>query len=341
MGYEQNSFMLLNLGRRELTYGAGVATGVDDWYKFMGPGLVKSDLVEDTDEVEINGARWPLASTLVSARTGGEFSFKMNLELLPFFLGQMCGNIETTGTEAPWSHVIDSPAITAVSPWSSALIQAHDRETTASFKTYNGIIITGFELEISDAGAIEVKVSAKGDGSEVDASSETPPTLATALAGTRLFKQHLSTLTLGPSGTPVDLLATQILRGLSLKLEAGVSQRDSLASGLYAGEAHYEGNSPLLTMELVIKGKLGDTIYDAVRARTPQVFAMTIQTDADNSFSVAGSALRIPADAGITPGYDESGPILTIPLRFDHDLTDVRAFRLTIINPIETYLASA
>jgi len=336
--YEQNSFLLVNLGRRELTYGAGVAAGVDNWYKYMGPGLVKSDLVEDTDEEEITGARYPITSTLVSARTSGEFAFKLNLELMPFFLGLICGNLEKTGTATPWTHKVDSPAISAVSPWSTAMIQAHDRVTAASFKTYNGVVIPSLDFEISDGGPIEIKAAAKGDGSEIDASATSPPALASALAGTRLFKSHISTLTFGPSGSPTNLLTGQLLRKLSLKLEAGITQKDSLSSGLYAGEAHYDGNGPVLTGELVIKGKQGDAFFTAARTRAVQTFTLTIQIDADNSLSLEGNSVRIPADAGVTADYDESGPILTIPLRFDYNATDARAFRWTVINGIEDYL---
>jgi len=339
--YEQNSFFLLNLGRREASYGAGVASGVDDWYKFMGPGLFKSELSEDNDQDEINGARYPTASSLVSARTSGDVSFKMNLELLPFFLGLMCGNISTSGSSDPYTHVIDSPAISAVSPWSTGVIQAHDRETAATIKGYNGVVVTILEFEINDAGAIEVKVGLKGDGTETDKSSETPPGLDTALGGTRLFKQHLSALTFGPSGGTTDLLSGQKLRSLSLKLEAGVSQKDSLSSGLYAGEANYDGNGPVLTGNLKVKGKRGDDFYNAVRSRTLETFAMTIQQGASDSFSVAGNAVRIPADAGVDVDYDESGPILDIPLRFDYNTDDDRAFRFTILNGISAYLASS
>ena len=339
--YEQNSFMLLNLGRRELTYGAGVASGVEEWYKFTGPGLFKSNLEEDTDETEIKGSRYPTVSTLVSARTSGEFTFKMNLELLPFFLGLICGNLEKSGETPTFTHTIDSPGVAAVSPWSTALIQAQDRGATTSFKSYNGIVITALEFEISDAGAIEVKVTAKGDGSEVDASTTPPPDLVTALPGTRLFKEHISALSFGPSGSPVDLLATALLRKLSLKLDAGVTQKDSLVSGLYAGEVYYDGNGPVLTGELTVKGKLGDAFYNAVRLRTLETYSLTIQTGATASFNTAGNAVRIPADAGVTPDYDESGPILTIPLRFDYHTTDLRAFRFIVINGIETYLATA
>jgi Phage tail tube protein len=339
--YEQNSFFLLNLGRREASYGAGVAAGVDDWYKFLGPGLFKSELTEDNDQDEINGARYPTESSLVSARTSGEVTFKMNIELLPFFLGMICGNIATSGSSDPYTHVIDSPGISVVSPWSTGLIQAHDRENTASIKGYNGVVVTSLEFEISDAGAIEVKVSLKGDGTETDQSAITPPSLAAALAGTRLLKKDISALTFGPSGGTVDLLSGQKLRKLSLKLEAGVSQKDSLSSGLYAGEANYDGNGPVLTGELVVKGRRGDDFYNAVRARTVETFAMTIQQGADDSFSIAGNSVRIPADAGVTPDYDESGPILTLPLRFDHNVSDARAFRATILNGVSAYLASS
>lgn len=339
--YEQNSFFLMNLGRREATYGAGVAAGVDDWYKLMGPGLIKSETAEDTDEAEINGVRYPTASTLISARTSGEVSFKMSLELLPFFLGLICGNIATSGASAPYTHVIDSPAISAVSPWSTALIQAHDRETTSSIKGYNGVVVTSLEFEINDAGAIEVKVTLKGDGTETDQSAITPPDLATALSGTRLLKQHLYALTFGPSGSTTNLLTSQTLRKLSLKLDAGVSQKDSLSSGLYAGEANYDGIGPVLTGELVVKGKRGGDFYNALRSRTVETLAMTLRTDASNSFAVAGNSIRVPADAGVDCDYDESGPIITIPLRFDYNETDERAFRFTVLNAVSAYLASS
>ena len=339
--YHQNSFFLLNLGRREASYGAGVASGVDDWYKLMGPGLFKSDLQEDTDQDEINGARYPTASTLISARTSGDVSFKMNLELLPFFLGLMCGNIATSGAEDPYTHVIDSPGITAVAPWSTGVIQAHDRENVNSIKGYNGVVVTAMEFEISEAGAIEVKVTLKGDGTETDQSGVTPPTLTSALAGTRLFKQHISALTFGPSGGTTNLLSSQNLRKLSLKLEADVEQKDSLSSGLYAGEANYSGNGPVLTGELVVKGRRGDDFYNAVRARTVETLAMTIQQDASNSFQVAGNSVRIPADAGVECDFDESGPIITVPLRFDYNTTDERAFRFTVLNGVSAYLASS
>ena len=339
--YEQNSFLLLNLGRREASYGAGVASGVDDWYKFLGPGLIKSELQEDTDQDEVNGARYPTASSLISARTSGEVSQKMNLELLPFFLGLICGNIATTGAAAPYTHQVDSPGISAVAPWSTALIQAHDRENTASIKGYNGVVVTGLEFEISEAGAIEVKVSLKGDGTELDKSSTSLPSLASALGGTRLFKQHISALTFGPSGGTTNLLTSQALRKLSLKLEGDVEQKDSLTSGLYAGEANYSGNGPVLTGTLTVKGRRGDDFYNAARARTVETFAMTIQQDASNSFAIEGNSVRIPADQGVTADFDESGPILEIPLRFDYDTSDARAFRFTVLNSVSAYLASS
>ena len=94
----------------------------------------------------------------------------------------------------------------------------------------------------------------------------------------------------------------------------------------------------MLTGELVIKGKQGDAFFTAARTRAVQTFTLTIQIDADNSLSLEGNSVRIPADAGVTADYDESGPILTIPLRFDYNATDARAFRWTVINGIEDYL---
>lgn len=333
-------FLLLNLGRRELTYGAGI-TPLATWFKFLSEsGLVQPAITEDTDEGEITGTQYAISdeAETIQLATAGQFQHKLNVDLFVYWLGLLNGNIAQGGTSPAYTQTIKAPGSGLVSPWSFAGIQAHDRTETSSFHQYNGLVVNSCEFTIEDVGPINASADIQGDGSEVDASGTTPPTIASASKGNRVFKKD-TTLVLGPNGTES---VSSILRRLMVRQTGNIFMDRPIGSGLYVGAPYYpdEGASPALEMEIRLRGRKGDTYWGYWKNKTKLKLDLLIQRDANNSLRLQCNSVRLIGENPLD--RDEGGSVLNFGIRAEYVVADASPYIWTgTTGTFQTFLATS
>lgn len=343
MSREKDVFLLMDIASRESSYGNGAGT-LDDWYKFNGPGLFQASKTIDDDADEVTGTQYPTEGSGLETEenSSGSVEFKANSELLPFFTGAMCANLQTTGESAPFSHVVKAPGSGVDSPWSFAAIQATDRNTAASIYQYDGLVVNSLEFEINEVGPILVSAEILGSGKLTAVPGTSVPAIASALSGNRLIQKDV-TLILGPNGTEeLTPGGANILRSVRVRMNANMIMDRPPGSGAIASAAYYgQGMNPSLEVELVVRGKRGDTIWNYWRNQTKLVFDLSVGDGVNQNMQLQGNSVRIQGDPGEMEGFDETGDILTLPLKFEYVPADSSPWIWTFLNSVQAYLQAA
>jgi len=337
MSLEQQIFLLLNLTRRESEYGTEI-TPRSSWYQFNGPGLMQFNQEAYSDIEEINGTQYEKSSTVVKKMTKGTISFRISPELFPYFLGAMMANLSTTGT-TNFVHLIKAPGAGTNQPWSIGATQAQDRSDTGSFAGYDGLVPNSTEFSIDDAGIIPCTVEVLGDGSETDKSATPPPDLNSILSTTQMLKKDLKVY-LDNSDGSTEITAQ--FRRLNFRINANIQQIWTPASGEKVGEVYYgSGANPSVECELILKGRRGGAFYNYYSQQTSLVLKVNlIDTDDSNKFiKFTGHQCHVDPAAGDVLDYDETGPIIRMPLIFQYDPTEATPWTWEIGNTIPLYLA--
>jgi hypothetical protein len=144
-------------------------------------------------------------------------------------------------------------------------------------------------------------------------------------------------LKFGPLGTE-DI--GSLFRSMTMKLNCNVVQFPDAASGTKVGSVYYgQGAYPMLEVTLVVKGKRGDTIWNYWQNRTECIIDFDLTKDANDSIALAASSIYIDPEAELC-SYDESGPILTLPLKFYYNVADGYAWNWTTTNELTAILAT-
>lgn len=334
---EQQAFFLLNLGRREAAYGTPI-TPLETWYRFIEGNLLKRSLGVVDDANEVRGTQYPTKDSDLKIRESvkGPFRFRLNTELFAYFVGAALGNVDTTGS-GPYTHVFTPPTPATNSPWSITAVQAQDRTDTATFKEYAGLVVNDLGFSIGpDFGVIECDGNLMSDGGETAVPSTTPPDIATALEGSRVVSNNL-TVKFGATPDSVNTL----FRSVNVRLNCNLVGVPNAASGLKFGAVYYSnGPNPELQVELVLKGRVGDTFYAAQQNQTALKFELALVRDANHEIKIESDAVKIDPEAEIID-YDETGQILRMPLKFQYDVTAGLPWKITVKNQLAALLAAS
>ena len=334
-------FWLTQLAAKEATYGAGIAplSNLNQWFHLNGASLIAADMEEDTDEDEAKGFVGISESggTVTAKRSEGELEYKLNIELFPLFLKSLVANISTSGV-TDYTHLFKQPAGSVQSPHSFNVVQATDRLDTSTFFEYRGIVANNINLSLDGKKPWQCTVGLKGDGSELDASAVTAPSIGNSLLGTRLLKKH-TTLKLGPLGTE-DV--TDLIRELNITLNGDLQELELPSRGELVGRWDFAEKNPMLEAEVVLAAKKGGTLYSYWRNRdtTKLIFDLLIENTATKSIRLQGNSVRVKA-GNPNPVEYRNGieQVVRLPLRFEYNVTDASHYIWTVKNQTATYLA--
>lgn len=339
MGRPQDVFAFLGYTPKEASYGAAVANAsLTQFHKLQGPGLINLSRTVETDADAIKGHPYTTdgGAVVTEDRVKGSFEFKNNTDLTAFFIILALAKVSTSGISPDFTHVTKWPGSGVDAPWSTSIIQGKDRNQTSSFRKYDGIVPASVEFSIEKPGMILTKVELVGDGSDSDASAVVAPAINSAIdGGDRLYYEHLTTMGFGPAAESV----LSIFRKLTVKLNTGLELKPRPDKLTKVAEIHYGKEAPSLEVELVVKGRNGDTVYNYWKNRTKLQFNMLLQKSATRSLQLQGNAVRAAEDAPNPESFDGIDHILTLPLRFEYVTADASPFIWTAKNGIAVYAA--
>lgn len=340
----QDVFWLIGIGKREASYGAGIANvDLTQWFKLNGPGLFNPSKEADTDEEEITGH--PYASDgggqVTRRRVAGSIEYKGNLNLTHYLIAALLANNDTTGAGDPFTHLSKWPGSGVQRPFSFSVIQGTDRNTTSTFRKFNGVIPNSIELVIEESGPIITTCELIGDGSDEDASGVAAPAIDSAIEGNRYYYEHISQLQFGPALEDIR----DIFRRCRIRLAANVETRDRpdrvhASGGALVGEIHYPNTAPVFEAELTVKGKRRDTAYNYWENGTKVQFdlKLLVQAAPERSFRVQGNAVRVREDAPDIEAFDDFDHVLNLPLRFEFNGADNSPYIFTTLSEVSAYL---
>lgn len=335
----QDVFWQLKLGNKEASYGAGVdLSSGPQWYKVQGPGLFHLAQKQEDDSKDVKGHPFVSdgSSVITELHTKGTIEFKLNTELGMFLIAAAMAKVTTTGS-TNYTHVSKWPGAGVDAPWSFSVIQCTDRNNMSSCRQFNGVYVEDIEITLDKSGFVMCKANLKGDGSFVDASSITAPAINSALEGNRLHYEHLATMIMGPLGS--ESLQT-IFRKLHIKIQTQVKEIRRPDAGLKVAEIHYGEAAPSLEVELTVRGRRGDTLYNYFTGQTKLIFDALLQISSTQSLRLQGNAVRIKEDASDPEHFDNTiDHCLKLPLRFEYLSADVSPFIFTGKNTVAAYLA--
>jgi hypothetical protein len=329
MARPQDTYLKWDLANAEATYGAGVTPAT--WFKLTGAGLFQREFEFDDDMKEITGHPYVSdgGAKVIRRSVSGSLEYKVNVDLLTYLVASICGGVTTTGS-GPYTHTVKWPGSGVVSPKTFSVIQASDRNSTASMFEYNGIYPNSVGFTVDQPGAILGTVELQGDGSQVATAGDSVPAIDSDTGGNRLYQEQ-AVIKLGPSSQVV----TTIFRSMSATWTADVQQRVLPSTAPLVGEIEYGEDAPSLEVALTVKGQKGDTVWGYFNSETKVVFDITI-TDGTNSIQLVLSSARVMA---LEEAFDGIDHVLNMTLRSEYNATDASPWKFIGVNSVSAYLA--
>ncbi len=337
----QDSFLLIGYTPRELTYGAGVPDlGLTVWHEVEAPLLAQYDPDEVTNKTKVKGHPYVGAGRrlLIKERSVLPIEFDANLELVHFLMISLMANAVNGGTPPNYTHDSKYPGAGVVNPWSFSFIHASDRSSTATFVKYNGAFCSSLELSAEGRGAIKAKAEIVGDGSQVDASSVMPPAVGSAITGQQMLFSQIN-MCLGPNGT--ESLG-DLLEKFALKFALEQYERDRPSHTTKIGKPFFNEEAPIVTLDLAVEGKRGDTIYNYWKNQTRLKldFKITVNTNSEFRMQAKEAVIPIKLPSNIEK-FDGVVPRLEFPLGFEYSVTDASPWLFSMKDQTPVYLGTS
>lgn|SRR5215831_18801962 len=318
MGTPASYKWLIGSIKTEGNFGVAMATAdLTDWYKIKEADFSAMDTTFESDDDEINGYVGGTLLTVQERKGTMARKAKASIELITWALGEMLGNVTSSGSTPNYVQTIKWRNVCAVNPPSFSFIEGEDCVgQTATNWLYKGCVINTLTLEFNGKGPGALTLALMHDGSETAQASVVFPVPAAAFAVNKLFGYHLTTK-LGPLGTE-DI--TPLLRTWKMTINSGIVEPPSMAAGVYVAEYQYGPKNPKIDIEITLKANKGHAIYGYYQASPPTVLkhvsALTINTN--RSITLTQSSCLVTATA--KPSGNEVN--LDIKIMEQHNATD-------------------
>lgn len=341
MSKRQAAWWLMGYTPAETSYGAGVASGsLDKWFRTEEPLLMEWGGEETDDANEIKGYVGASEDGIDVTKKRGQVSVTMkpNVQVLGFLLASMFANDSVSGASDPYTHETVQPSTAVIRPKSFSIITGEDRSETATQWKHDGVVPTSIRLSWSqDNPAGEMSFTFLTDGDPTDASSVTAPDVGDALKGDRLRFEHIA-MSLGAQGSASAI--TSSLRSLEITIEGDIQEEQRASRGTAVGTVFHGQNAPTVSVNIVMEGQEGDTIWGYWNNGTLLEFLITITNSADRKLILDVGSTRIPRDSGQIATI-ENGIVQVLNLNFNllYNPTDGTRYTFQVLNDVAAYLA--
>jgi hypothetical protein len=271
----------VGLAKKEAAYGVQVADAdMTAWLEINDFEPAKVDKEYRTNVNRIKGARGKTLRQLKGRMGTIPRKSDASIEKITWLLALGLGNIASSGSVDPWTHVIKHPSLCTLKPPSTSIVEGIVcAGLTSGYKLYKGVSVDQISIE-GGGGQDEVKLSytLKHDGSETTKASFTFPSTAAVL--TYLIGAHLK-FELGPSGGSFTDITTRIL-SWKITYNFGLTPSKTASSSVYVSSYKYSRGNPKISVEFELSGDKSSTEYG--------------YSDADTLLM-----LQLTLDAGVTP----------------------------------------
>lgn len=337
MSRDFNSFLLLDLAKRETTFGTAIAGFSGSWRKFTEVPNPNVSITEDTDEEEAKGVVGITSHKQTAKRSAYTLTQKLDVDVFGYMLSCMMANVSTSGT-TNYTHTVKEPGATIVSPWSFPLVQASDRNVTGTFWERRGAAVNQISLVREAKGPWTATYEIQDDGSETDASAVAAPARDGAAEGIRLYSFE-NTLLFGTVGNEDQ---TANIRRIEIVFTADLQEVDVDSRGIYVGRFDHGPNAPNVAVNLQLAGAKYGTLYNYWLNQTALIFDLTIARDSNRSIRLQLNSARCNAENDTPHEWrNRVEEVVNLPLRGEWNSSDSSKFVATVKNQIAAYSAAA
>jgi hypothetical protein len=325
------------LVRKELTYAAGYLAA--DFVNTLVPIEAEFSSDEPTwrdDSAEINGYAGATDADIEAWAGGRGFKCYASPEIAQFFYALQFGNVTTTGSADPYTHVNKWSNICTLNPPSFAFLEAPScAGETANYKMRKGVCVEQVELDINGRSSVILTAQFKHDGSRTDMASVTLP--STPFIPSEHILGSMVTCKFGTLGTEN---LNSVFRSAKVTTKSNLTVPPSIAAGLYITEMQFGDKSPVVDMDLTIKGDANHVLYTAFLAKTVLILDLTIDCGTTPSRTLRYQAAQVLIqECKEVPSSSETQ--LQMKLRFLFNATDAGAMRITTTTGVSAYLATS
>lgn len=244
------------------------------WIEVNDFEAAKVEKAYRTDAGRINGTRGMTQRQLKERSGSVPWKVDASPEIITWLLALGHGNITTTGSGDPYTHVIKHPSLCTLYPFSTSMIEGIVCSgLTNGYKQYKGMCVDQITLEGDARGEVKLSFTFKHDGTEVTRSSFPFPT--SILPVTYLIGAHLTSFKLYPNGGSVLDLKDRVL-SWKITVNFGVVPTKTANSGVYVPKYKYGKGKPEHKIEFVLSGDKSSDEYGYSDADTLMTLDMTL-----------------------------------------------------------------
>jgi hypothetical protein len=263
--------------KKESAYGTQILDAdLATWIESNDFEPAKVEKTYRTDQNRINGTRG-MTQRQLHTRTGmvpGKLD--ASVEVFTWLLGLGLGNITSSGSADPYTHIIKHPTLCSLYPASTSMVEGIVcAGLTGGYKLYKGMCLDKLTLEGDSRGEVKMTYSFKHDGTETAKGSFTFPT--TVFAASYLIGGHLTSFKVYPNGSGALEVKDKIL-SWKINYDFGVVPTKAANNGVYVPKLKYSKGKPEVKIEFVYSGDKSDVVYGYSDADTLTTIDMTLDT---------------------------------------------------------------
>lgn len=336
------SFMqLIGLASKETTFGVAQSdASLIDWLAVMEAGFADLNIGWRTNEGEINGFVGVTEHQEQSRSVTVPRDMQASAESITWACAFMTGVVTSSGTTPNYTHVIKQRSICAVNPPSFSFLEVLQCASVLQAGTafiYKGCVVDQISVEVSGKGFVKLTVTYKTDGTETAKATFTLPSAVNAV---NKFVGASLTLLCGSVGNEN---LTAVVRSLKWTLTMGAVEPPNIGT-VAVTEYQFEGNSPKLDIDLVIKGDKSHALYTLYKSGLATGIPTKVILDALLQFD-ANRSVRVHCSQGIIMSASVKGSgnenQLTVKYSPEDNVTDSGPFVITGKTATATYLNAA
>ncbi|MGA9769308.1 MAG: hypothetical protein WBV94_09725 [Blastocatellia bacterium] len=250
----------VSLVKKEAAFGTQVPDAdLTKWIEVKEAEFAKIEKQRRTNQQYVNGVRGYTNYQVHTKKGMIRRKFDLSTEIFSWLLHLQLGNLTTTGSADPYSHMDKHPPICNLYPASFSLIEGIVCSgLTGTQKLYKGAVVNKQEITINSKLEIDHTVELLTDGSETAKTSFSFPTTPEAVS---YLLGGMVTLKLNAYDAGSDTDVSSQLQQLKISINSNLEPTKAVTNGVLVPRYKFKKDSPKMDIEATFSADKSDAIY--------------------------------------------------------------------------------